>query len=169
MRYMRLSVADRESMLAELETMPELLQETFTALSSAEVVTPGPEDSFSPVEHCWHLADLEREGYAVRIRRLLAEDNPALPDFDGARVASERGYRALPLTAGIEAFREARRANVRALRALSGADWLRRGTQEGVGDVTLCDVPTMMADHDAGHRREIEAWLLARGRTGAGQ
>lgn len=167
MQYMRLSVADREALLAQLEALPGLLRSAFAALSPAEVVAPGPGDSFAPVEHCWHLADLEREGYAVRIRRLLAEDGPALPDFDGASIAEERGYRSLSLTAGLEAFREARTANVAALRALGDRDWLRAGTQEGVGAVTLCDLPAMMAEHDEGHRREIEAWALARGRAGA--
>ena len=167
MRYMQLSVTDREALLTRLEAMPGLLRSTFATLSPAEAAAPGPEDSFAPVEHCWHLADLEREGYAVRIRRLLAEDDPALPDFDGARIAAERGYRSLSLTAGIEAFREARAANVEALRALGDRAWLRGGTQEGVGPVTVCDLPAMMAEHDEGHRREIEAWALARGRAGA--
>jgi DinB superfamily len=167
MRYMRLSVADREALLAQLEAMPGLLRSAFAALSPAEAAAPGPGDSFAPVEHCWHLADLEREGYAVRIRRLLAEDAPVLPDFDGARIAAERGYRTRSLTAGIEAFREARAGNVEALRALGERDWLRPGTQDGVGPVTVCDLPAMMAEHDEGHRSEIEAWARARERAEA--
>ncbi len=167
MQYMRLSVADREALLAQLEAMPGFLRSAFTALSPAEAAAPGPGDSFAPVEHCWHLGDLEREGYAVRIRRLLAEDAPALPDFDGARIAAERGYRSLSLAAGIEAFHQARAANIAVLRALGDRDWLRAGTQEGVGAVTVCDLPSMMAEHDEGHRREIEAWALARGKAGA--
>jgi hypothetical protein len=50
------------------------------------------------------------------------------------------------------------------LRTLEVDDWTRRGEQEGVGTIALCDVPTMMAEHDAGHRQEIEAWM--RGRPG---
>jgi DinB superfamily len=162
MRYMQLTKADGASLLDQLEAMPDLLETTFGALSAAAARAPGPEGSFSPVEHCWHLADLEREGYAVRIRRLLAEDDPTLPDFDGARVAAERGYKTRSLAAGIAAFRAARLANVRKLRALSGGDWIRQGVQDGVGAVALCDLPAMMADHDEGHRREIEAWERAR-------
>jgi hypothetical protein len=36
--------------------------------------------------------------------------------------------------------------------------WARPGTQEGVGEMTLCDLPAMMAEHDDAHREEIEAW-----------
>jgi hypothetical protein len=107
------------------------------------------------------MADLEREGYAVRIRRLLAEDDPELQDFDGARIAIARDYRSLDLGAGLEAFRAARAENLRVLRALTEAQWLRPGSQEGVGKVTLCTIPAMMAEHDRGHRQEIEDWLQA--------
>jgi hypothetical protein len=114
------------------------------------------------VEQCWHLADLERDGYSVRIRRLLNEAEPALPDFDGTRVARERDYKSLSLADGLAAFRQARAENLAALRGLTALDWERRGTQEGVGRIGLCDIPVMMAEHDSAHRAEIDAWLRAR-------
>lgn len=114
------------------------------------------------MEHCWHLADLEREGYAERIRRLREDVEPWLPDFDGARIARERRYTSRSLAAGIEAFRGARRASVALLRTLRPDEWSRRGWQEGVGAITLCDVPVMMAEHDRAHREEIERWAQVR-------
>ena len=161
MRYMQLTRIDQETMLAELSAMPHVLETAFGCLPAADVALPGPGGAFSPVEHAWHLADLEREGYAVRIERLLNETAPALPDFDGARIARERDYRSLSLAAGIDAFRTARATNLARLRALSDEAWFRSGTQEGVGAVAVCDIPAMMAEHDAGHRAEIEGWLQA--------
>ncbi|HWN81076.1 MAG TPA: DinB family protein [Candidatus Udaeobacter sp.] len=158
---MQLHRTDQEAMLAELAAMPTLLAAAFGRLPAADLTLPGPGGAFSPVEHCWHLADLEREGYGVRIERLLAESAPALPDFDGARIARERNYRAQSLAEGIAAFGAARAANLARLRAVSGPAWLRAGTQDGVGPVALCDLPAMMAEHDAGHRAEIDAWLAA--------
>jgi hypothetical protein len=137
--------------------MPVFLDAAFGGVSDADARVAGA-GGFTPVEQCWHLADLEREGYAVRIRRLLTEVEPALPDFDGERVAQERNYKSLALADGIEAFRRARAENLTALRALSASDWERRGTQEGVGRVGLCDIPLMMAEHDAAHQAEIEEW-----------
>jgi DinB superfamily len=165
MRYMQLTRTDQESMLAELAAMPHYLATAFGRMPAADVTRPGPGGAFSPVEHAWHLADLEREGYAVRIERLLAETAPALPDFDGARIAEERNYRALSLSDGIARFAAARTANLARLSAIAGDAWLRAGTQEGVGPVALCDIPAMMAEHDAGHRAEIEAWLAAHRKT----
>jgi hypothetical protein len=163
MRYMLLTRESQDALLESVSAMPDVLDKAFTGLSAADARRAGA-DGVSPVEQCWHLADLEREGYGVRIRRLLTEDEPALPDFDGERVARERDYRSLSLTEGLAAFRQARTENVAALRRLSDREWERRGTQEGVGRIGLCDVPAMMAEHDAAHRAEIEAWVRQRNR-----
>jgi hypothetical protein len=157
MRYMLLARESQEALLESLSAMPEILAEAFGGLSAADAGIEGADGS-SPVEQCWHLADLERDGYGVRIRRLLTEDEPALPDFDGDRVARERDYKSLSLTEGLAVFRQARAENVAALRRVSDREWERRGTQEGVGPIGLCDVPAMMAEHDEAHRKEIEAW-----------
>lgn len=158
MKYAMLGQDERDSMLADLGAMPEFLAQQFGALPRDVASQPQPDGAFSPVEHCWHLADLEREGYAVRLTRLLTETEPVLPDFDGSRIAADRQYRMKSLAAAIEAFRESRRANLLAFAALREADWSRAGSQEGVGRVAVCDLPAMMAQHDRTHRDEIEAW-----------
>jgi DinB superfamily len=162
MKYLLLMRPDREALWRSLEGMPGFLEERFAALSATDAAAPGPEGAFSPVEHCWHLADLEREGFGERIRRLLAEADPYLPDFDGARVARERDYRRRSLAEGIASFRQERAATLALLRSLDATQWSRAGTQEGVGPVALCDVPTMMAEHDESHRAEIEEWGRSR-------
>jgi hypothetical protein len=154
---MLLTRPEQDSLIGRLSAMPTFLDEAFSQLSLADALVEGA-DGFSPVEQCWHLADLERDGYAVRIRRLLHEVEPALPDFDGARVAQERNYKSLSLADGLQAFRRARAENLAALRALTSSQWERVGTQEGVGRVGLCDIPLMMAEHDAAHRAEIDEW-----------
>ena len=162
MRYMKLNREDRQALVGRLAGMPDFLEVTFGQLDRAEALECGPNGEPSPVEQCWHLADLEREGYAVRIRRLLDEVDPMLPDFDGTRIAKERNYRTRPLSTAIVAFREARAANLAELRRAEAGDWLRAGVQEGVGPVALCDIPAMMDQHDEAHRSEIEAWLRER-------
>lgn len=163
MKYLRLGRDERKAVMDGLEAMPGFLARRFGSLSADEAARPGPDGGFSPVEQCWHLADLEREGFAARIRRLLDEAEPFLPDFDGTRIARERQYRSRSLEEGLAAFRSGRAANLALLRTVSAEQWLRGGTQEGVGPVALCDLPQMMAEHDASHRAEIEAWARARG------
>lgn len=73
-----------------------------------------------------------------------------------ARLARERAYRTLRFADGLAAFTQARFHNLTVLRSLPEDAWGRAGTQEGVGRVRLADLPRMMAEHDAGHRAEIE-------------
>jgi len=80
----------QKDFLMNLETMPEFLANAFGALDSADLKTNGVNGSFSPIEHVWHLVDLERDGFAERIRRLRTETRPMLADFDGDLVARVR-------------------------------------------------------------------------------
>lgn len=143
--------------LEELARMPRDLERLAAELAGERERTRPPDGSFAFVEHVWHLADLEREGFAERIRLLRTEENPPLPDFDGARIARERDYRRLAVADGLEAFSKARAANLAALRSLSDAERSRAGTQEGVGRVMLGEIPARMLEHDRSHRGEIDA------------
>src|SRR5688500_9976238 len=118
MQYPLMTRAERDSLWHDLEAMAGFLAGRFSSLSERDALTPGPGGAFCPVEQCWHLADREREGFGVRIRRLLAESEPVLPDFDGARLARERRYRERSLAEGIRAFQEARAQNLALLRTL---------------------------------------------------
>lgn len=161
MQYLRLSNAERAALRASLARMPEELQALFAPLSVEAARERRAGQAFSPVEQVWHLADLEREGFGCRIERLRRESRPQLPDFDGDAIAAERDYRRRSLHEGLAAFAAARAGNLAQLAELSTADWERSGTQEGVGAVSLCDMPSFMSQHDAAHRAEIEAWSAA--------
>jgi hypothetical protein len=150
---------DLAPLLDSLDAMPQDLRSAAVRVTAEAARTPPPDGGFSLVEQAWHLADLEREGYGERIRRLLAEDDPELPDFDGARAAAERQYRTRSLAEGIAAFLAARTANLALLRSVPAAAWGRAGRQEGVGRVLLRDIPRMMREHDDSHRAEIAALL----------
>jgi hypothetical protein len=159
MRYMKLDLAEREELVISLMGMCDFLRKTFTGMSRLYARTRGVDGAFSPVEQVWHLADLEVEGFGARIRRLLTEQAPHLPDLDGDKMALERNYRERSLEEGLQLFMRARRENISLLPLANSPEWFRRGTQEGIGDVTLCDMPSFMLQHDAAHRSEIETWM----------
>src|SRR5262249_53963484 len=148
----------RMDLLETLSGTPALLARVAALVPDDLVrVRSGP---FALVEHLWHIADLEREGFGARVRKILAEENPSLPDFDGERIAREREYLKLPLAPALDAFAVARADTLRLLRAVSGDQRARAGQQEGVGRVTLADLPRRILDHDRAHLNEI-ADLLA--------
>jgi hypothetical protein len=163
MQYMKLTPVERQKALATLASMKDFLDASFASLTPDEALAPGPDGAFSPVEQVWHLADLEREGFGERIRRLQAEDEPRLPDFDGGRIAAERNYRSLSFEEGLRAFEAARLANIALFLTLTPEAWARGGTQVGVGVVSLCDMPELMRQHDEAHRAEIREWQRHRG------
>ncbi len=165
MKFMKLAESKRQERWASLAGMHRFLEQAFAGLNPAEACIPGPEGAFSPVEQVWHLADLEAEGFGMRIQRLRREIAPVLADFDGSRVARERGYRSLSLSAGLAAFQAARRANIAALQTLSAEEWARSGTQEGVGPVSLCDMPEFIFQHDQAHQNEIRQWARQAGKA----
>jgi hypothetical protein len=147
---------DWDDRLALLEEMPEYLAGLRPFFPGDRARERSAPDAFSYVEHVWHLADLEAEGFAERIRRLLAEEAPELPDFDGARIAAERDYRARDVAEGLAAFSFARSRNLHALRRLTDEDRARAGVQEGVGPVRLGEIPLRIHEHDHSHRGELE-------------
>ena len=159
---------DFETLLLTLESTPALLARAAATLLPAEARMRPAGGGFSFVENVWHLADLEREGYGARIRRILTEEDPALANFDGDRMARDRAYQDRAIAIGLALFERARALNLQNLRALRAEDWERSGSQEGVGRVTLADVVRMMADHDRSHGAEIAALIAtARGQKPA--
>lgn len=154
-----MTLRELETLMLTLESTPVLLARAAEGLCPGSARQRPAADGFSFVENVWHLADLEREAYAVRIRRILSEDAPLLSNFDGNRVARERAYREREVTAGIEAFAAARRANIETLRHLPTSAWNRRGVQDGHGPITLADVPRMMAEHDRSHTEDVARLL----------
>jgi hypothetical protein len=155
-------VHGRIDQLARLALMPLELADTLGWLDERQACERVDEAGFAPVEHAWHLADLECEGFGSRIGRLLKEEQPLLADFDGAALAAERNYRSRSLAAGLAAFAAARAANLALLARVAPGQWSRSGLQAGVGPVSLADMPALMLRHDDAHRAEIAAWLAAR-------
>jgi hypothetical protein len=156
---------ERDALVGALGAMPDQVARTAALVGEANATVRPPDGSFCFVEHVWHLVDIEGDAYAVRLERLREEADPVLADFDGARVAKERNYRERSVREGLGAFARVRGANLATLAAIQSHEWSRAGTQEQMGPVCLRDVPRMMAEHDATHRREMEdllRWLATR-------
>ncbi len=117
---------------------------------------------FAALEHACHLADIEDE-YALRVRRLLTEQDPLLPDFDGDRIATERRYLEQPLPPALERLRAGRERLLTQLRGLSEAQLARGGRQEQVGPVDVARLASALAEHDLGHLEELRALVAELG------
>jgi hypothetical protein len=140
-----------ESLIEELDKTPEKVSALVGDLPPDVLRRQPSTGEFSAVEHVCHLYDIEREGYAVRIARLVDEERPFLRDIDGSQLALDRQYNARDLTEALRAFAHARSDNVRTLRALPRDYLSRSGTLENVGSITLGGLLLMMREHDREH------------------
>ena len=155
MKFMKLAMQEQVDFMAALAAMPAWLEQSFAGFSCAELGQNGPSGEFAAVEQVWHLADLEQDGFAARIEHLLLGLTMQMPDFDGDAVAKERNYKALDFAEGIRKFSEARKRNIATLRNLQQEEWTRAGQLEGVGPISLCDIPALLFQHDRAHKAEI--------------
>jgi len=148
---------DFTALLNFLDETPNQLANSTAGLTNSELRLQNSPDEFSVLENICHLRDLELQGYTPRIRRMLAEVEPALADFDGARVAAESSYNNEQPDFALQAFETARRENVEVLRALTEGQLKREGILAGVGTITLRRLAEMMREHDEGHLADLRA------------
>ena len=146
---------DIHELLAALSRTPELIAASTAGLSEAVIRHKKTPDEFSILENVCHLRDLEIEGYAIRIDRILSEEQPMLPDFNGGLIAAERDYNRQDLGEALAAFKNARQQNLGRLNDLEPESMKRSATLEGVGHITLTDLLAMMREHDKGHLKEF--------------
>ncbi|HEU4887573.1 MAG TPA: DinB family protein, partial [Thermoanaerobaculia bacterium] len=127
----------------DLATFPAVVRQLIESAPPDLLTRRAANGGFALIENAWHLADLEAEGYGVRLRRLLKETSPSLPDFQGDVIAADRDYLHLPLAPALERFEQARAGNMALIDAASDEDRGRSGEQEGVGTVTFARVVEM--------------------------
>lgn len=138
-----------------LQKAPETIRQLVGALPDQSLTWKPSDTDFSILEHICHFRDIEKEGHAVRIEKLLTEVEPFLPDIDGNKLAEERLYNRQNLRAALLEFTRARENNVRVLQGLALDQLSRSGILEKVGSVSLVRLILMMRDHDQEHLKEL--------------
>jgi hypothetical protein len=120
-----------------------------------------PSESFTALEQMCHIRDIEIDGYQVRLRRTLTEDDPFLPSIDGYELAKVRHYAGARWTEVYEDFRIARAETVEMIGNMSDLDLRRSATFEGYGKVTTRALIHYLCSHDQQHIAGLQ-WLLGK-------
>jgi hypothetical protein len=113
---------------------------------------PGP-GAWSAREIVHHLADSEMTS-AIRLRRLIAEDNPTIVGYDQEAFAVRLKYDR-PIAASLEAFRWARVSTAEILDQLTDEEWARAGTHSESGPYTVEHWLEIYAEHAVKHAAQI--------------
>jgi hypothetical protein len=120
-----------------------------------------PGETFSALEQACHLRDIERDGYHVRIERLLSESNPSLVSLDGYEIARDRAYDSADLSEALANFRKARGTTLARLGALDPAALERAGEFAEYGRLTLRALVHYLRGHDLQHLACLQ-WLAGK-------
>ena len=109
---------------------------------------------WTPREIAHHLADSEMMS-AMRIRRLLTEDEPVIHGYDEAAFArmltSDR-----PIEPSLEAMRWARETSAQLMERMTEQDWKRVGTHTESGPYSTEDWLRIYAGHGHDHAEQIK-------------
>ena len=117
---------------------------------------PAP-GKWSAREIVHHLADSEMTS-AIRLRLLVAVDNPGIVGYDQDEFA-RRLYYDRPIEGSLEAFKGARRATAEILERMTEAEWSREGTHTEHGAYSVSMWLEIYAAHAHAHAEQI---LVAR-------
>jgi len=137
----------------------------FRAVSEAldgisETVLDSAHEGWTPRMIVHHLADSEMTS-AIRLRRLIAEDAPAIAGYDEERFARELFYDQRPIEHSLSALRASRETTAEILDRLSEEQWQRAGTHSEIGRFSVGDWLEIYAAHAHDHAAQI---LRARGK-----
>jgi hypothetical protein len=123
----------------------------------------GTELDFHPGEGKWcvrqiacHLSDIEVIS-AVRLRSVIAEDNPSMHAIDQNAWAVKLDYSTRKISQAIETMRKMRAENYELLKAQPEDVFKRTGTHSKRGVVSVVDMMKFMCDHTENHVRQIQA------------
>lgn len=122
---------------------------------------PAPAMQWRPAPGKWsvhevivHCADSETNSH-MRLRYLLAEDNPVIVGYNQDRWATSLDYHAHPLEPAVATIVSVRANTVPLLRRLPEAAWARMGTHTESGRYGVEDWLRLYAHHLEVHERQV--------------
>lgn len=134
-----------------------VIVEALEGISDMEMDSREAPGEWSPREVVHHLADSEMTS-ALRLRRLLVEDQPEIQHYDQDAYARRLWYDR-PIEASLAAFRAARETTGELLVRVSDADWERTGSHSESGRYGALDWLELYAAHAHDHADQIRRAL----------
>ena len=148
-----MDVTERESLLARYEEGPALVEAAVVAVGPDGLDRRPAPGEWSGREVVHHLADSEMTS-AIRLRRLLAEDDPVITGYDEEELARRLHYDR-PVDASLALLRAVRGATAEILHRLDEADWTRCGTHTESGPYGVEAWLRIYADHAHDHAGQL--------------
>jgi len=143
----------RQELIARYRAGQEAVAEALTGIRDEEL-DRSASGEWTPRQIAHHLADSEMMS-AIRLRRLISEDEPVLSGYDEAEFARIL-TRDRPVGPSIEAMRWARESSAQILERLTEDEWKRTGSHSESGAYSVETWLEIYAAHPHDHAAQIK-------------
>lgn len=123
---------ERAALVAAYVAGPAVIRASLDGITDEELDTRPSDGGWTPREVVHHTADSEMTS-GIRLRRLIAEDDPLIVGYDGDAFARRLHYSDRPIEPALEAIEGARGTTAQILAGLTEAEWGRTGTHSESG------------------------------------
>jgi hypothetical protein len=150
---------DREALLQRYREGPDQLELAVFGLSDNQLDYLPTDGGWSPREVVHHTADSELTS-AVRLRKLLSEEDAQIQGYDEMEFSRRLHYRERPIDASLAAVRASRATSASILERLTEVEWARTGTHGDSGPYSVETWLEIYAAHCHDHAAQISRALL---------
>jgi hypothetical protein len=109
-----------------------------------------------------HLISVQRPALVERIRLMVENDEPPVPNVDEDEALASSGLRERPIADLLDRFESERRDAMTWVKGLALESFARGGQHEIAGRITAADQLNHFAYHDLMHIRQIVSLLIPR-------
>lgn len=143
----------RDALIAQYRQGYDAVMAALEGITEAGMEAREAPGEWSPREIAHHLADSEMTS-AIRLRRLIVEDNPEITGYDQEAFV-RRLYADRPIEPSLAAFRAARDSTADILDRMTEEEWVREGTHSESGPYSVIDWLETYAVHAHDHADQI--------------
>jgi hypothetical protein len=150
--------AERRALIDRYRRGPQVVAEALAGATDEELDRSPGEGEWTARQVAHHLADSETTSY-IRLRRLIAEDSPAIAGYDENLFARRLHYDERPVAASLEVLRAVRVASAELLDVLTDDEWAKAGTHSEDGRYSVETWLENYAAHAHDHADQIRRAL----------
>ncbi|MFN8622299.1 MAG: DinB family protein [Chloroflexota bacterium] len=149
---------DRDALIAQYRTAADAFAAAFDGLTEAQLDHQPADGGWTARKVAHHVADSETNSY-IRLRRLVAEDDPLIIGYD-EELWSSRLHYDRPVASALAVVVAVRAASLDLLLSLSPEEWDRKGRHSEAGEYTLDRWLSIYANHPLEHAQQVRDALL---------
>jgi len=146
-------MATRAELLERYRTGYDAIESALEGITEAELDAREGPDEWTPREVVHHLADAEMRA-AIRLRQLIAEDDPVIQAYDEVTYTKRLHYDR-PIATSLGAIRASRETSAELLDRLTPDEWKRAGTHTESGPYSVETWLEIYASHAHDHADQI--------------